>query len=322
MEFLTAAIAQHGYSILFCAVLAESVGFPVPAAVALLVAGGASAGGAHRVAPLNAGHALAMAYTAMLVADNLLFLLGRHTGWFFLGLLCRLSLNPEACISKSADSFYKRGRIMLVFAKFLPGVNTMAPPLAGSMNLPHPQFFVLDLAGASLYIFTYFGAGYVFSDFLAAMMHGYSVAGNFVGWIVGLLLVAWIANRLRMWYGSRNDSPVAMLKPHEVAARRNVMIFDTRSHGYYDEGTMRIKGSLRLEPNALTEQFSKLPKDREIVLYCTCLREATAVKVARELAARGIPAAVLEGGLSAWKKASLPLEPVPADEVVLLPKFA
>ena len=85
---------------------------------------------------------------------------------------------------------------------------------------------------------------------------------------------------------------------------------------------MRIKGSHRLEPNALSEQFGKLPKDREIVLYCTCLREATAVKVARELAAKGIPAAVLEGGLSAWKKAELPLESVPADEVVLLPKFA
>jgi rhodanese-related sulfurtransferase len=100
------------------------------------------------------------------------------------------------------------------------------------------------------------------------------------------------------------------------------MVYDVRSHGYYDQGTMRIKGSRRLDPNALSEQFGALPNNLEIVLYCTCYREATAIKVARELAGKGIPATVLQGGLSAWKKASLPLEPVPADEVVLLPKFA
>jgi len=207
VEILSASIAQHGYSILFFVVLAEAMGLPVPAAVGLLVAGGASAKG-----PLAPGHAILMAYVAMLLADNVLFLLGRYTGWWLLGVLCRVSLNPEACISKSADSFYKRGRIMLVFAKFLPGVNTMAPPLSGSMNMPHGQFFLLDFLGASLYIFTYFGAGYLFSDFLAVIMRGYSTAGSFVGWIIGALLVVWVGNRIRIWNKGRKDSPVVMLK--------------------------------------------------------------------------------------------------------------
>ena len=317
MDALTAGIAQHGYSILFCAVLAESMGLPVPAAVALLVAGGSSAKG-----PLSPGHSLLMAFAAMLFADNFLFVLGRYTGWGLLGFLCRISLNPEACIAKSADTFYRRGRVMLLFAKFLPGINTMAPPLSGSMNMPAAQFFVLDLGGACLYIGTYFGAGYLFSDFLAAIMRGYTVAGNVVSWTVGILLLVWLGNRIRICYASRHESPVVMLDPREIAARDNVMIFDVRSHGYYDQGTMRIKGSHRLDPNALSEQFRKLPNNREIVLYCTCYREATAIKVARELAAKGVPCAVLKGGLSAWKKASLPLEPVPSDEVVLLPKFA
>jgi membrane protein DedA with SNARE-associated domain/rhodanese-related sulfurtransferase len=317
VETLTAAIAQHGYSILFFIVLAEAMGLPVPAAVGLLVAGGASAKG-----PLHPREALGMAYLAMLVGDNLLFLLGRASGWWLLGQLCRLSLNPEGCIINAADAFYKRGRIMLLFAKFLPGVNTMAPPLAGSMNMPHAQFFVLDLGGASIYIFTYFGIGYLFSDFLAAIMRGYSAAGGVAGWAVGLLIAGWIANRIRIWIKTRGEAPVPMLTPHQVAERDNVLIYDVRSHGYYDEGTMRIKGSVRLEPNALTEQVEKLPAGHEIVLYCTCFREATATKVARELAKRGIPSAVIQGGLTAWKKAALPLEPVPSDEVVLLPKFA
>jgi membrane protein DedA with SNARE-associated domain len=317
VEFLTGAIAHHGYSILFFVVLAEALGLPVPAAVGLLVAGGASAKG-----PLHPGEALGVAYAAMLLGDNLLFLLGRSSGWWLLGVLCRVSLNPESCIMKAADSFYKRGRIMLLFAKFLPGINTMAPPLAGSMNMPQVQFFALDLAGATFYILTYFGIGYLFSDFLAAIVKGYSAVGSMAGWTIGALILVWLANRVRLQLKARNEAPVPMLTPHQVAERNNVVIYDVRSHGYYDEGTMRIKGSRRLEPSAITESAATLPAGHEIVLYCTCFREATAVQVSRELAKRGIPSAVIQGGLTAWKKASLPLEPVPSHEVVMLPKFA
>ncbi|MES1260849.1 MAG: VTT domain-containing protein, partial [Acidobacteriota bacterium] len=136
MESLVLAVAHYGHSILFLVVLAEALGFPIPAALGLLVAGGASARGA-----LQPGEMIATAIVAMLIGDNLLFFAGRYTGWALLNLLCRLSLNPEACILRSADAFYRRGRIILVFAKFLPGLNTMAPPLAGSMNLPFRQFF-------------------------------------------------------------------------------------------------------------------------------------------------------------------------------------
>lgn len=317
MESLVVAVSQHGSSILFFVVLAEAIGLPVPAALGLLVAGGASAQGA-----LPPGRMIATGLAAMLIGDNLLFFAGRYTGWWLLSVLCRFSLNPEACILRSADTFYKRGRVILLFAKFLPGLNTMAPPLAGSMNLPVVQFFLLDFTGAALYVLTYFGLGYLFSDFLAVIMRGYSTVEVLVGWLVAVFFALWLANRIRVWIKSRNESPVPLIAPEEVASRPAVAIFDVRSHGYYEHGTMRIKGSIRLEPNALAEHIQLLPRDREIVLYCTCLREATAVRVARILAERGIPSAVIEGGLSAWKKASLPLEPVPAEEVVLLPKFA
>ncbi len=316
MESLVLAVARYGHSILFCIVLAESLGLPIPAALGLLVAGGASARGA-----LHPGEMIATGIGAMLIGDNLLFMAGRHTGWWLLGMLCRFSLNPEGCILRSADTFYRRGRIILVFAKFLPGINTMAPPLAGSMNLPFLQFFALDTAGASLYILTYFGIGYLFSDFLKVIMRGYSTAGSAMAWLTGAFVVVWIANRVRLFLQSRKELPVPMITPEEAAGRANVSIFDVRSHGYYEQGTQRIKGSVRLEPNALMDHIGLLPRDREIVLYCTCLREATAVRVARHLAEKGIPSAVLEGGLSAWKKASLPMEPVPQDEMVLLPKF-
>lgn len=145
MDSLGAALAQHGIGILAGIVFLEAVGFPVPAALALLLAGGASAQGPLRPVPV-----VFSALGAIVLGDVLMYLLGRYTGWWLLGMLCRLSLNPESCIIRSADSFYRRGRIVLVFAKFVPGINTMAPPLAGSMNMNPLQFLGLDLVGASL----------------------------------------------------------------------------------------------------------------------------------------------------------------------------
>lgn len=324
MEALVSALAQHGYSILFTCIFLETIGLPVPAALALLAAGAASVNGPLKPGPLQAGPALLTAFVSILTGDTLMYLMGRYTGWWLLGLLCRISLNPEACILRSADSFYKRGRVLLVFAKFVPGINTMAPPMAGSMNMRYPQFLPLDLAGASLYIGVYFGAGYVFSDFLGLMARASAVFGNAVSWVLALLFAVWIGYRAWLWLRSRSLRPVPLIAVSEVSRRLSELtIFDARSHGYYDKGAMRIPGSARLEPNALTTEAAKLPKDREIVVYCTCIREATSSRVARILAdEQGLRVSVIAGGFRAWKKAGLPLEPVPVDDMVSMPTFS
>jgi membrane protein DedA with SNARE-associated domain/rhodanese-related sulfurtransferase len=317
MEFLASAVAAHGYSILFAVVFMEAIGIPVPAALGLLIAGGAAARGT--LAPASC---VAFALSAMLLGDTLMYLLGKYTGWWLLGILCRVSLNPEACVLQSADSFYKRGRALLVIAKFLPGINTMAPPLSGSMSMPLFQFFGLDLMGAMLYTGVWFGGGFLFSGFLTSITRGYSAFGNVVSWVVAAGLVGWIGYRIRIWMATQKLRPVRMIRAKELAdAVDRLLIFDVRSHGYYEKDTRRIQGSARLEPNALSEQAADLPKDKEIVLYCTCVREATSARVARALEDQGLKVSVLEGGFRAWKKEGLPLEPVPEGEVVPLPKF-
>ncbi len=160
-------IAQHGYTILFVVVLLASFGLPLPMGLALLIAGAAAANGSLAVIYVLGG-----AFGVMLAADTLMFLLGRYTGWWLLGALCRLSLNPEACILRSADSFYRRGRNLLMVAKFIPGVNTMAPPLAGSMQMRMLLFLRLDLAGCALYIGFYFALGFTFSGALQMVTQG------------------------------------------------------------------------------------------------------------------------------------------------------
>ncbi|HVY92070.1 MAG TPA: rhodanese-like domain-containing protein [Bryobacteraceae bacterium] len=318
MDFLANTVGAHGYLILFVLVFLEAVGFPVPAAPGLILAGAAAARGV-----MSPAECVGTALSAMMLGDTLMYTLGRLTGWWLLGLLCRISLNPEACILQSADSFYRRGRVLLVVAKFIPGINTMAPPLSGSMSMPVAQFLGLDFLGACLYAGAWLGSGFIFSDVLKSLLHGYSAVGSVIGWIVAAAVVVWAANRTRLWLRGRRLQPVRMIQPGALAQiRENVLIYDVRSHGYYDREAVRIEGSRRLEPNALTDEAAQLPRDREIVLYCTCIRESTSAHVARMLEERGLKVWVLEGGFRAWKKAGLPVEAVPEDEVLPLPKFA
>src|SRR2546427_1797237 len=131
MNSLVALLAHHGYAVVFWVVFAEAIGLPMPAALALVGAGAAVASGS-----LSAPVVLLLAIVAMLLGDVVLFAVDSKLGWALLGFLCQVSVNPETCILRSAESFYKRGKLTLVIAKFIPGVNTMAGPVSGSFFFP------------------------------------------------------------------------------------------------------------------------------------------------------------------------------------------
>jgi len=270
MQDFLSLIAHHGYAVVFAVVLAEAIGLPVPAALALLAAGAAVASGI-----LSAPAVLLVAVAGMLLGDSLLFVLGRHMGWALLGLLCKMSVNPETCILRSAESFYKRGKVTLVIAKFIPGINTMAPPLAGSMLMRPLLFFQLDLAGALLYALAYGALGFLFRDFLAALTHGFQTAGHAVGAVLLIGLIAYIVYRIWLYRKHSIYRIVPRVQVEELARKlasedkSKVLLVDVRSHGYYDANSARIQNSIRLEPNNLAEEIKNLPKDKDIYVYCT-----------------------------------------------------
>jgi membrane protein DedA with SNARE-associated domain len=175
MNDLLSMMARHGYALTFILLFAEAIGLPFPAAIALVAAGAATASPTHQ---LSGPGVLLAAMLALMIGDTAQFWLGRYTGWALLSVLCRLSMNPETCILRSAESFYKRGKLTLVIAKFIPGINTMAAPLAGSMKMRFGQFLRLDMAGAMLYSGTYLLVGYLSRDFLAATLNGFHTAGR------------------------------------------------------------------------------------------------------------------------------------------------
>jgi membrane protein DedA with SNARE-associated domain len=270
MNYLLHIMARQGYALTFGLLFAEALGLPFPAAIALVAAGAAVA--SHT---LSGPAVLLASMVALLIGDSAQFWLGRYSGWALLGFLCRLSMNPETCILRSAESFYKRGKATLIIAKFIPGINTMAAPLAGSMKMRFGQFLRLDFLGALLYSATYLLVGYLSRDFLAVTLNGFHAAGRVMEVILIAALVVYAIYRTVQFRKYKKYRVMPRVQVQELAARlasdeaNRVLIVDVRSHGYYDVGSERIAGSIRIEPNNLEEEIKNLPKDKDIYLYCT-----------------------------------------------------
>jgi membrane protein DedA with SNARE-associated domain len=270
MTDLLSLISHHGYVFLAALCFAEAIGLPLPAALAILTAGAVAAYG-----PLHFYLVFGVALATMIFGDVILYFMGRVSGWALLGFLCRLSANPETCILRSAEYFYRRGKLTLLFAKFIPGINTMSPPLAGSMKMRFGDFLQYDAIGAIFYVGAYAGAGYLFSDALRAITRGLRSAGFAAEVIFGIGLGAYVIYRIWVYRKYRLLDVIPRVPAEELAKRlasdaaKNMLIADVRSHGYYDADSERIAGSIRIEPNNLVEEIKSLPKDREIYLYCT-----------------------------------------------------
>src|ERR1700722_14087091 len=205
-------MVRHGYVLTFTLLLAEAIGLPFPAAIALVAAGAAVA--AHT---LWGPYVFMAAITALVLGDTVQFWLWRYMGWLLLGFLCRVSINPETCILRSAESFYKRGKVTLIIAKFIPGVNTMAAPLAGSMKMRFWQFLRLDFAGALMYAVTYLLVGYVSRDFLAALLRGFHAAGETMEAVVVTALVVYMIYRVVQYRKNKMYRVVPRVQVEELA---------------------------------------------------------------------------------------------------------
>jgi membrane protein DedA with SNARE-associated domain len=270
MDDLLPIVSRHGYLLLTVVCFAEAIGLPLPAAIALVTAGAVAAYGS-----LHFFSIFVLAFAAILAGDVILYFLGRLTGWALLGILCRLSANPETCILRSAEYFYRRGKQTLLFAKFIPGINTMSPPLAGSMNMRFMDFLRFDAMGAALYVGVYSAVGYIFSDALRSITHGLRSAGSAAEIVLGIGIGLYVVYRIWVYHRYRLLDMAPRVNVAEVARRlasdekHSILIADVRSHGYYDVDSERIAGSIRIEPNNLEEEIKNLPKDREIYLYCT-----------------------------------------------------
>ena len=324
---LLALVTHHGYATTMVIMFLAACGLPLPLSVVLLAAGANAHGGA-----LNLGLLMVLAASASLLGDTLMYFGGRYTGWWLLAGICRLSMNPEDCIFGSAKSFYKRGPKCLLFAKFVPGLATVAAPLSGSLNMRLGRFLKLDACGVAMYVAAWTSVGFMFAHLLREMIGWIERVGHVTAATLLLVIVLYVIWLAVNWVRDRRFNHIEKVAALDLFERmrtathdRLVIIADVRSHGYYDPGMQRIKNSIRVEPSRLKEELVALREfmqpECEIYLYCSCAHEATSVRVAYMLEQEDCKTKVIQGGLKAWVKAGGPLEPVPAGDVEHLPRF-
>lgn len=262
-------LVQYGYLLLFAFVLAEQVGLPVPAVPVLLGIGALS--GLGRV---SLTLAFVVALAASLPPDLVWYELGRRRGNHVLRLLCRISLEPDSCVRRTENLFVKQGRKTLLFAKFFPGLSTVAPPLAGMVGVSRPQFIALDVGAVLLWAGVWMGLGYVFSDALELVASRAARLGNWIGVIVLAAFATYIlikfVQRRRVFRSLR----IARITPEELKGRLDkgddtFAIIDTRSILDVNAVPYAIPGAVWIAAEDIDQRQGELPRDREIILYCS-----------------------------------------------------
>src|SRR5262245_17246101 len=303
-------LQQYGYPLLFAFVLAEQVGLPIPAVPILLTVGAlAGAGSMSLAAPFG------VALVASLGPDITWYELGRRQGGGpVLGLLCRISLEPDSCVRRSEALFAKHGHFVLLFAKFFPGLSAITAPLAGIVGVSRWQFILLDSGAALLWSGTWMMLGYFFSDVLAIIARQFERLGDCT---FGLFIAAFLAfvvyklvqrqHFLRMLRMARIT--VDELKNRLDAGDPDLIVVDARSALDVRATPYRIPGASWIAADNVDQRRHDIPNDREIVLYCSCPDEVTSARAALALKRNGVTRVrLLQGGLTLWTARKFPIE--------------
>ena len=299
MEHLIALIQHYGLAFVFVNVLAEQAGLPVPAYPTMIIAGALLTHGRHGLVALLLAGSL-----AAVIADTFWYMAGRRFGTRVLRTLCRISLSPDSCVRQTESIFERFGPASMIFAKFIPGFASVATALAGALRLPYGKFVLFDLVGAILWVGVAVGLGYLFRDAVAEMLETLESLGKWGLVLLASALAAWIAakwwkrvmfvKQLRMDRVTV-DELKTMLDADEVG-----MILDVRS-ALAQAASGRIPGARPIEMKRIAEGLDGVPTDGEVVVYCACPNEATAVKVAQQLRNLGFKRVrPLTGGIDAW----------------------
>jgi membrane protein DedA with SNARE-associated domain/rhodanese-related sulfurtransferase len=293
-------VGQYGLLIVFINVLASQIGLPVPVVPTLIIAGAIAADGKMPLAPLFGGSVL-----ACLIADCGWFAVGQAYGIRVLKLLCRISLEPDSCVNQTQTSFERWGVNSLVIAKFIPGLATIAPPLAGAMRIGWLRFVGLSTASAMLWVGTALLIGMLFKDQIALLLIHLGDIGSVAAVIIVAALALYIAykwwERFR-FYKSLRMARISVAELYDlVQAGARPVIVDVRSPTARALEPHWIPGALHVPIEDVARHMVDLPRDRDIILYCACPSEASAARVARTLMNHGFrKVRPLQGGLEAW----------------------
>jgi membrane protein DedA with SNARE-associated domain len=264
LEFLI----RHGYVVLLGWVFAEQLGLPLPSLPVMLAAGALAGSG-----QLSFWGSLVLVAIGSVVADFLWYSLGRKKGVRVLQLLCKISLEPDSCVRRTEGLFSKQGARSLLLAKFVPGLSTVAPPLAGIFHMRARRFLLFDGLGSIIWGFSILGTGYIFSQQIEEIAEWASRLG---GWLLVLLLSALAAYIVWKFVARQKflrELRIARITATELKQKMDtgeeLAIVDLRHSLDFEADPESIPGALRIDAKELEEKSERLPHDREVILYCT-----------------------------------------------------
>ena len=301
-------LAKHGYGVVFAYVLADQAGMPLPSLPLLLGAGAMAAGGR-----LSVWLVIGLAVLASVIGDSLWFGLGRYRGRSVLNLVCRVSLEPDSCVRQAQDSFERNGAKLLLFSKFLPGMGTTAPPLSAIVKMSFPKFLFWDTLGALLWAASAVFPGYLFHSQLEQVAFYGARLGAGLFLLFGLALFAYISQkfitRRRFLHMLRMNRITPEELMRSIEAGSSVVIADLRHRLDLAVEPAKIPGAIQISPEDLSARHQDIPRDRDVVLYCSCPGEATSAHIALQLRQNGVSRVrPLAGGFEGWKDAGFPVE--------------
>ncbi len=305
---LVSLIAEYGLLVVALNVLVDQIGLPVPAMPTLIVAGAMASAGHLSMGPL-----FAWSVAACLAPDCLWYLVGQTYGIRVLKTLCRISLEPDSCVSETQTRFERWGINSLLVAKFVPGLAIIAPPLAGAMRIGWLRFVVLSTMGSTIWVGSGLAAGVLFRSQIEILLARLNQVGRVAGLVLGVALAAFVVfkwlERAR-FYRTLRMARINVADLYElIQAGAKPTIIDVRSSTARELEPRWIPGAVHVPLESVGRHVRDLPKDGEIVLYCTCPSEASAARVARILVSHGFKQVrPLSGGLDAWIRAGYAVE--------------
>ena len=264
IEFLS----TYGPMLVFTSVLLEQAGVPIPCTPWLIASGA--------LARLGQGTVLlpiALATIAASLGHTLWFLAGRRWGNGVLRVVCRLSLEPEICVQRTENAFTRYGARALVVAPFIPGLTTLAPPLAGMSGMRMRRFLGLDGIGDILWVTTYVAIGWLagepFFRLVAVVMHyAGSAAGFFAGGLA--LYLSWkLLQRLRFRAQLRVDRLSAGELKRRLDAGEDLVVVDLRHRREVEDTGSTLPGALSISPEELDRRHTEIARGRDVVLFCS-----------------------------------------------------
>lgn len=268
MNGAPAFLIDHGYVVLFAIAVVNQLGLPFPALPWLLAAGALASSG-----QLDFGAIVGVAAFGSVVAHFAWYEAGRLAGTKVLRLVCRVALEPDACVRRTQDVYARRGPRTLVMAHFIPGLVTVAQPLAGTLGMSRRDFLAYNALGSLLWAGGFVALGYVFSKQIGAIL---AVALGLGGTLLALIVVGvagWILWKLTVRRRILRGLRMARISAQELKRRLDggepVVVLDLRHEVELAVDKTMIPGALRIAPDEIAARHQEIPLGREVVLYCS-----------------------------------------------------